>query len=178
MSDLIVNTSISAANWRYTKNFEGVSTDADTGASLGSTGTLYMEDVKIGDAAQFTVFLGARYFVTSDLSVDLDVFSFDSLFGDFDVTDSVFKQQDNKGAIELPAYNVVDFGLTYNMELFSNRLQLRVNVNNMLDEEYISQANTNIHAESGDRTWNGVNVANEVYFGYGRTYNVGLKYSF
>lgn len=178
MSDLVINTSISAANWRYTKNFEGVSTDADTGASLGSTGTLYMEDVKIGDAAQFTAFLGARYFVTSDLSVDLDVFSFDNLFGDFDVTDSVFREQNNKGAIQLPAYNVVDLGLTYNMELFSNRLQLRVNVNNVLDEEYISQANTNIHAESGDRTWNGVNVANEVYFGYGTTYNVGLKYSF
>jgi hypothetical protein len=177
-ADLRVNASLSAGDWKYTKNFEGVSTNAETGASLGSTGTLYMDDVKIGDAAQFTTYLGATYFVNDAFSFDIDWLSFDGLYGDFDVTDSVFQTSDNDGAIKLPAYNIIDLGLTYKTALFGNRFQIRANINNLFDEEYISQANTNIHAASGDRTWNGVNVANEVYFGYGTTYNVRLKYSF
>ena len=177
-ADLRVNASLSAGDWKYTKNFEGVSTNAETGASLGSTGTLYMDDVKIGDAAQFTTYLGATYIVNDAFSFDIDWLSFDGLYGDFDVTDSVFSSADNDGAIKLPAYNIIDLGLTYKTELFGNRFQIRANINNLFDEEYISQANTNVHAAPGDRTWNGVNVANEVYFGYGTTYNVRLKYSF
>jgi outer membrane receptor protein involved in Fe transport len=137
-----------------------------------------MDDVKIGDAAQFTTYLGATYFVSDAFSFDIDWLSFDGLYGDFDVTDSVFSSADNDGAIKLPAYNIIGLGLTYKTELFGNRFQIRANINNLFDEEYISQANTNVDAAPGDRTWNGVNVANEVYFGYGTTYNVRLKYSF
>jgi len=177
-ADLRVSGSLSAGDWKYTKNFKGISTNAETGASLGSTGTLYMKDVKIGDAAQFTTFLGANYFVNDAFSVDVDWLSFDGLYGDFAVTDNVFKSEDNDGAIKLPSYNIIDLGVTYRTSLFGNNFQIRANINNLFDEQYISQANTNVHASAGDRTWNGVNVANEVYFGYGTTYNVRLKYSF
>ena len=44
--------------------------------------------------------------------------------------------------------------------------------------EYINELRTNIAAEAGDETWNGVNVSNQGYFGLGRTWNVGLRYKF
>jgi outer membrane receptor protein involved in Fe transport len=58
------------------------------------------------------------------------------------------------------------------------KLVLRLNINNVLDEEYISESLTNIHAEAGDETYKGVNVANRAYFGFGRTWNVSIRMKF
>lgn len=55
---------------------------------------------------------------------------------------------------------------------------MRLNVNNVLDEEYISESLTNIHAEAGDTTYKGVNVNNKAYFGYGRTWNFSMRLKF
>ena len=43
----------------------------------------------------------------------------------------------------------------------------RINVNNLLDTEYIAESNSNIHAEDGSDTWNGVDTRNFVWFGFG-----------
>ena len=50
-------------------------------------------------------------------------------------------------------------------------------VNNLFDEEYLSQSQTNFHNDGG-RTWNGINVENNVYFGKGTTWNLGLNINF
>jgi outer membrane receptor protein involved in Fe transport len=55
---------------------------------------------------------------------------------------------------------------------------LRVNINNLFDTVYISESETNIHAENGSATWNGVDVRNSVWFGFGRTWNASLRYQF
>jgi outer membrane receptor protein involved in Fe transport len=60
----------------------------------------------------------------------------------------------------------------------ANGLSLRANINNLLDTEYIAESNTNIHASSGATTWNGVDVRNSVWFGFGTTWNASLKYRF
>jgi outer membrane receptor protein involved in Fe transport len=52
-----------------------------------------------------------------------------------------------------------------------------MNVNNLFDEEYLSQSQTNIHNDGG-RAWNGVNVENLVYFGKGTTWNLGATFRF
>jgi len=74
----------------------------------------------------------------------------------------------------LPSYGLVDLGATYRM----NNWTLRLNVNNLLDATYIAESNTSIHAEDGDVTWNGINTANSVWFGFGRTWNASLRYNF
>jgi hypothetical protein len=48
----------------------------------------------------------------------------------------------------------------------------------LLDTEYIAESNSNIHAEDGSDTWNGVDTRNFVWFGFGRTWNASLKFSF
>jgi outer membrane receptor protein involved in Fe transport len=50
-------------------------------------------------------------------------------------------------------------------------------VNNLFDKEYLSQSQTNFHNDGG-RTWNGVNVENQVYFGKGTTWNLSLNIKF
>ena len=52
------------------------------------------------------------------------------------------------------------------------------NINNLLDETYIAESNSNIHADADSTTWNGVDTRNSVWFGFGRTWNASLTYRF
>ncbi len=97
------------------------------------------------------------------------------MYADYSIEDSAFTSPDNQGALQLPSYGLVDLGLTYQI---GSGLSLRANVNNLLDTEYIAESNTNIHATSGSTTWNGVDVSNSVWFGFGTTWNASLKYRF
>ena len=55
---------------------------------------------------------------------------------------------------------------------------LRLNVNNVFDETYISESWDNNHAQPGDETWNGISTSNRVFFGWGRAWNFSLRYNF
>jgi hypothetical protein len=57
-------------------------------------------------------------------------------------------------------------------------LEFAVNVNNIFDELYISESETNVHALPGDDTWNGVNTSNRVFFGWGTTWNSSVRLRF
>lgn len=176
-NDLSLDVMASFGNWTYNGDVESEVFD-DNQESVG-TGTLYLEGVKVGDAAQTTLSLGADYKIIDGLSVDASYLYFDNLYADFAVTDDTFLEPNNAGAVKLPSYGLMDFGLTYNHNMKNDQLlTFRVNVNNLLDTEYIAESNTNIPAEAGDETYNGVNKLNYVWFGFGRTWNASLKYSF
>ena len=65
-----------------------------------------------------------------------------------------------------------------------------MNVNNVLDETYIAESRTNIFADdfvsgtsgptyaSAGKTYDGLANTNQVYFGFGRTWNFSLRYDF
>ena len=72
----------------------------------------------------------------------------------------------------------MDLGVTAKFSLFGQDASLRMNMNNVLDATYIAESNSNIHATDGSTTWNGIDVRNYVWFGFGRTWNVSLKYDF
>jgi len=163
---------LSVGDWRYTKDFEAELFDANQN-SIG-TGTLYLKDAKVGDAAQFTANLGLDQRLGKKLSVDVDYRFVDGLYADYSIVDAVFTQPDNAGAIKLPSYGLVDAGLTGRFGKFTARF----NINNLFDTVYISESETNIHAEAGSETWNGIDVRNSVWFGFGRTWNASLKYNF
>jgi outer membrane receptor protein involved in Fe transport len=59
--------------------------------------------------------------------------------------------------------------------------RFRINVNNVLDTEYIAESNTNIHADDStpeNELWNGIHTSNFVWFGFGRTWNASFKLNF
>ena len=166
---------VSIGDWKYTKDFEAELFD-DNQQSIG-TGTLYLKDAKVGDAAQFVSYLEADY-KFDKFNVDLGYRFVDNLYADYSITDSEFTSAGNKGALKLPSYGLVDLGSTFNFKLFGNDTRLRLNVNNLLDTVYIAESNTNIHAADGSPQWNGVDTRNSVWFGFGRTWNASLKYRF
>lgn len=176
---LTINGMISLGKWRYTDNFQASVYDTDQ--QLIGTLDLYMEDVRIPDAAQTTSSLGAEYDVVKGLKVYASYYYADDLYADFNVaTDGAFLTPGNQ-AWQLPGYSLVDAGASYSFKVGNLDLVLRLNVNNVLDEEYISESETNIlydPASESAKIGNNGSTRNVVLYGFGRTWNAGLKIRF
>ena len=164
---------LSLGDWTYDKDF--TATLFDENQQAVGTGTLYTKGAKVGDAAQTTLFFGIDQRFGSNVRVDLDYRFVDGLYADYSITDSAFLNPDNEGALKLPSYGLVDLGATF---YTNGGWSLRTNINNLLDTTYIAESNSNIHASAGSETWNGIDTRNSVWFGFGRTWNVSLKYKF
>ncbi|UJH66077.1 TonB-dependent receptor [Allomuricauda sp. SCSIO 65647] len=134
---------------------------------------LPLDGVKVGDAAQFTAFIGADVRVLDNLNVDAGYRFADNLYADFDATDIT-----EEGALKLPSFGLVDAGLSFRLPFMEQTMNFRLNVNNLFDEVYIAESDTNIFAEPGDDTYMGINTRNRVFFGFGRTWNASLRFNF
>ena len=171
---------VSVGDWKY--DGDVTTTTSDENGNILSTGDAsYIDGVKIGQAAQFTAGISGNYEIFPRLKVDANWNLYDNLYGTTNFGDSEFRSQDNRGAIKLPSYNTIDTGLSYRLLVGKedNRsIQFRLNINNLLDEEYLESSQDNVHVEAGDDVWNGVNTDNRVRFGYGRTWNVSMRYNF
>ncbi len=144
--------------------------------------TYYLKGVKVGDAAQMTFNLGADYEIITGLGIDASYYFVDNLYANFDVVEDDFFLQEGGQAWKLPSYGLVDIGAFYNFNVSKVDFTLRLNVNNLLDDEYISESDTNrLFDAEGDGlipgSGNG-SVSNRVFYGFGRTWNVGLKVRF
>ncbi|WP_117879929.1 TonB-dependent receptor [Aureibaculum luteum] len=171
--DIQVMTSI--GDWQYNGTASGKAYDEDQNY-LGDV-DLYLDGVKVGDAAQFTARLGLRYEIIEGLKFDISQSYNDKLYADFSATD--FASEGNS-ALKLPSYSLVDAGMSYNWKFNNdkNSLNFRVNVNNLGDRVYISESDTNYQVRSGDPTWKGISTGNRVYFGWGRTWNASVRFNF
>ena len=168
---------LSIGNWEYNDDVRATYFDQEQNPIPGvEPAVLSLDGVKVGNAAQFTASLGADYRIIENLSVDATYRYADNLYADFDATDAL--GDDDFEVFELPSFGLLDLGASYGIDLGDNRLSLRVNVNNVTDNIYISESNTNILAEPGDETYDGINVRNNVFFGWGRTWNASLRYQF
>ncbi|MCF8713858.1 TonB-dependent receptor [Joostella atrarenae] len=174
---------LSIGNWEY----EGDVNAAvyDSGQNLVGNYTLYLDGVKVGDAAQVTSRLGIGVMPVEGLRLDASWDRADKLYADFAGDSGNFVDQfgspDNEGALELPDYNLFDAGISYKLVVGKDRdkaINLRLNVNNLFDNTYISESDTNIFAEAGDDTYKGINTNNRVFFGWGRAWNMTVRYNF
>jgi len=191
---LNLNAMFSYGDWKYDGTSISNRYDANNEAIAGGTSTtLYLDGVKVGDAAQMTASFGARYEVVTRVWLDANYRFQDNLYAS--INPANFSSATNKGALELPSYGLMDAGFSYKMLVGKNgsdSVNFRLNVNNVLDEVYISESRTNIFASdnvsstnpalgtyaSTGRVYNGVATANQVFFGFGRTWNFSLRYNF
>jgi len=161
---------VSVGDWEYKGTSITRVTDEDQ--NVISVDEEDIDGGKVGDAAQFSAGLGFDYRITDALSIDSDYRFYDKLHADVGAV---------KKNLELPSYGLVDAGLSYTMRVGkdkTNKVQFRFNINNVLDTEYISELRTAIEAAPGDDTYKGINTKNNGYFGYGRTWNASLRFSF
>ncbi len=161
---------LSLGDWRWMNNI----IDAkffDESNNLVSTQSVYIKDIHVGDAAQFTAALNASYELLAGFKVGIDYNYYDKLFSKFDPESRTSEPADgvNMDAWELPAYNLFDLFLNYNFDLGNYKASLTGNINNVFDTEYISDAR-----DGATHTWSDALV----YYGWGRSWIISLKLRF
>lgn len=180
IDNLSLTGMLSIGDWKYSG--ETTADVFDDNQDLIGSSTLYIDDVKVGDVAQTTYNIGAEYTIIDGLSVDAMYLGYSDLYADFSVLDDEFSEEDNRGALELPSYGLVDLGATYRYQLTDkNNLIFRVNVNNAFDNLYIAESNSNIHdinTNEGYSSYEGISNQNSVWFGFGRTFNGSVRLTF
>jgi outer membrane cobalamin receptor len=168
---------VSIGDWEYKDDVSATFFDNDQSPividGVEQSQTLSLDGVKVGDAAQFTAFIGADYQIIDNLSVDLGYRHADNLYAQFDITSI-----DENGSLKLPSFGLADAGVSYGFAIGESRLSLRLNVNNVFDTTYIAESDTNDFVEAGDDTYDGINVSNRVFFGFGRTWNASFRVNF
>ncbi|WP_097044815.1 TonB-dependent receptor [Flagellimonas pacifica] len=182
---------MSIGNWQFKDNVTASVFDGDQ--NLVDTATLYVDGTKVGDAAQFTASLEADYEIIENLGVDVTWRHAANLYSDFTfqldtrnwANDAQFLAPNNRGALKLPSYNLFDLGLDYQFDFEKSNIFIRLNVNNIFDTEYISEASSSIYvgdegpaSDAPVSTYKGIDDRNLVWFGFGRTWNLSLSYNF
>lgn len=165
----------SLGDWKYNGNVSGTAFDQNQTA-LGTI-DLFLDDVKVGDAAQSTGRIGIDVDVTEDFRIDYSQRFVGKLFARINAED--FDTAGHQGSLQLPGYSLADLGMSYKVNFEDNtNLNFRLNVNNLWNTEYIAESATNIFAAPGDQTYLGVNNRNKVFFGFGTTWNFTIRYNF
>jgi hypothetical protein len=207
IAKLSFNGMLSVGDWKYGSNVTANYQDDNNVVITNPSGdvfteTLYIDGLKVGDAAQTTASLGATFEVLKGLKVDGNYRYIDNLYASIDPTAFRTQIANDKGSLALPSYGLMDAGVSYKMLVGKDNkssVNFRLNVNNVLDEIYIAESRTNIHIKNqGDflntdgtpntttyntylgslKTYDGLDQTNQVYFGFGRTWNFGISYNF
>ena len=159
---------LSVGDWIY--EGDAISRTQDEDQNVISTETVDVDGGKVGDAAQFSAGLGLDIELAERFSFDTDVRFYDELYANVGAV---------KENLKLPSYHIFDMGLSYKMFVNDATLDVRLNVNNVFDNVYISELRSAIAAGDGTGVlYDGIDTANQGYFGLGRTWNVGLRYNF
>lgn len=176
----------SIGNWKYDGN--SITRQTDENQTLLLEETKDVHGGRVGDAAQTTWGLGAKYEIFERFSVDADWRTYNDLYA-------------NVGAVKenlmLPNYDLVDMGVSYKIlvgRAKTNSVMFRVNVNNVFDEVYLSELTSNIKTtdnipavapkpsigtyQANGRVYKGIADANQGYFGLGRTWNASIRFNF
>ncbi|MEN9323666.1 MAG: hypothetical protein RL699_1446 [Bacteroidota bacterium] len=204
---LALNGMLSVGDWKYGSNVTANYQDDNNVVITNPSGTvftetLYTDGLKVGDAAQTTASFGAVYEIAERLKVDGNYRFVDNLYASIDPVNFKTQAANDKGSLQLPAYGLMDAGVSYKLVTGKNQdkaVNLRLNVNNVLDEVYIAESRSNIAIKNqGDyvnadgtpntagyttylstlKTYKGLDQNNTVYFGFGRTWNFSISYNF
>ena len=161
---LKVNGMLSIGDWQWKSN---VATDVlDEEGTVIQSVEVFAKDLKVGDAAQTTFALGLNYRLADDSRVYVDYNFAGDMYSSYDVT--------NRGSSDLPetwkvpSYGLFDLGVFHGFDLGPFNASLNGKINNVFNTEYVSDAND----------IDGTASTALVYYGFGRTYSVGLKVNF
>jgi outer membrane receptor for Fe3+-dicitrate len=137
--------------------------------------TIDMRGVRVGNSAQTTFSVGARYRLPFGVSLWADYVHFARNWADYSIEiPSPGGDYKYHTPWMIPAAGIVDAGAGWAFDLGRMKATLTANVNNVLDQEYISDARDLNPRVAGTHDWRDV----AVMYGFGRTWTLGLKIAF
>ena len=168
-------------NYKYMADITDDTVTTNDGEVIGSS-TLYLEGLRIEDSAQTTARANLVISPTDNFYFNISLFHADDIFGGIH-EDSIFDDEygymdENLVDMQLPAYQLFDAGAAYRFNIGDDYVKIRLNINNIFDEEYYPMSTTNYPVTPTSTNHNGINVDNKVFPGWGRTWNLGFTYQF
>ena len=172
IKNLTVTGMFSIGDWRWKNDLEGQTVTNDNQEVVGEV-DLYIKDVPVGDAAQTTAAFGVNYKVLKSVKIGVDYRYYDRLFAKFDPIaggyDAPLADGGNVTPWQLPIYHLLDANIKYSFKLGDFDASLYANVDNILDIEYIADAE-----DGSGHNWETANV----WYGLGRTWSLSFKIKF
>jgi len=168
-----IEAMVSIGDWKYTTDY--TADVFDDNQNKIDEATIYATDLPIGDAAQTTLNIGLNLYPIKDFKIYASYFMADRLFAQFSIDEDQFLSEGGS-VVQLPSYSLVDAGASYRIPFGDNGLTIFGNVNNALDTEYVSELFTNITDDSATPENEFMN--NRGFYGFGRTWNAGIKLHF
>lgn len=190
---LSINAMFAIADWYYKGNAQGTlfnesndPIDAQGNilpSGIAGSSTLFLDKIKVGNAAQTTASLGVTLSPFKDFKFDTSYRYVDRLYANLNVTDFSNEAKAANGALQLPGYGLLDMGASYKIRLKNPKQSfvLRANVYNVLNTYYLSESYTNTFAGEQFATgvdYHGVDTGNQVFFGFGTTWSTNLTFNF
>lgn len=175
---LTINGLASIGDWKYSDNpvqslYDSENLEIVPGFENAIS---YIDGEKVGNAPQTSVGLGVDYKILDNLSVDADWYYYGDIYAGID---PISFTEEGGEVVELPSYDLVRIGASYNLPLNNNTsLDFRANVNNLFNEVYLTSLSSNRPAAEGDELYKGINTSNRGYFGYDRQWSLSVRYNF
>ncbi|WP_029033917.1 TonB-dependent receptor [Salinimicrobium terrae] len=165
MERLEITGMASIGDWRWEDDVTGVEI-YDEAQELQETINIYIADLKVGDAAQTAFGLGVDFEAIENVKLRANYNYYDNFYADYNPVNRTSELVGQ--AWQVPAYGVLDLGMTYTFDFGGFETVFNANMNNALDTEYIADA----------RDVSGTYEDARVWYGFGRTFNLGAKINF
>ncbi|MDY6121816.1 MAG: TonB-dependent receptor [Porphyromonas sp.] len=181
-----INGMISLGDWKWGKKTKFDVYDENQ-VKVGS-GEIDLNGVHVGNAAQFTASLGADWEVFKNLHLRANVNFFGKNYADFEPAyrikkaknytkeNPVYETNYTGDSWKLPNYALVDLSTSYKLPL-QNGLSVSFfgGVNNLFDKKYIADATDGVKVND-KQVRTGEDAL--VYYGFGRTWQCGMRVNF
>lgn len=169
----------SFGDWYYIDDVSSEVNDITTGASLPSSGTIYIDGLKVGDAPQSQVAYAVTVYPTTGLSVKLQGRWYDRYWSDY-TAESRTSANDRGQPWQIPSYTVYDLHVNYQLPLDLKKIDVTVfaHVFNLLDKTYVSDATDNSSFEGISSAPSHSAQRAEVFLGRPLSYNAGVRIKF
>ncbi|MBD0402105.1 TonB-dependent receptor [Flammeovirga sp. EKP202] len=159
---------LSIGDWQYDNDIRDIPVFDDNN-NIEEYINVYLKDIKVGNSAQTTAALGANYELIKGLRIGADFNFFGDNYADFDPTDRT-DSEDRAQSWRLEDYSVVDMNINYKFKLGKLDTSIFGNIDNIFDTTYITDAT--------DGTDHTALSARQVYYGWGRSWSMGMKLKF
>ena len=162
----------SIGNWKNINNANALY--KDYGDKPDTSFTIYVKDLKTGDAPQTQIALAGSVYPMSGLFAQLMFKYYANHYAAWNPIDRT-NPNDRAQSWKAPNYYVMDLHAAYDLpfDLGGIKLQVFAHVFNLFDAEYIQDATDNSEYNYFDKDHDADDA--EVFFGLPRTFNIGLQ---
>lgn len=166
---LDVTGMLSIGDWRWKGNPKAIVRDDNTLGVDTTAQTIYIDGMAVGNSAQTTAGLGARYQFPFYAYLGFQANYFDNLYMDYNP--SIRVNPATSKAVKMKSYYLLDvyIGKSFKIKKHNQFIKLKLNVNNVLGEVYLTRGR---EAAASD------GISYYYQFGRPRTFFANVTYNF